>query len=203
MEKVIFFFRRKEDLSREEFREHYVQVHSPLGLRNCLLLEGYVVNLVLSEGEFDAVTMLWSSSIADFSDVDKSYAKPEDLDEILADEKTYFRHPHRLSLIVDEEVVVGDNADPSTLTGGKVISVYAPGGSLPPVLPQLLPACPWLMLSTASRRGSDPNGEAPNGSGIPKIHVGPSPRWSSPSRATCRGSARSVPSSPRDASNSR
>jgi hypothetical protein len=135
VEKTIYFFRRKEGLSREDFREHYVQVHSPLGLRNCLLLEGYAVNLVLSEGEFDAVTMLWSSSMTDFTDLDKGYAKPEDRDEIIADEKTFFRHPHRLSVMVDEEVVLGDGVVPSALRGGKLISVYAPGDNLPPPTP--------------------------------------------------------------------
>jgi len=133
VEKMVFLFRRKDGMSREAFREHYVTSHSPLGLRNCLLLDGYVVNLVLSDAEYDSVTMLWSASFADFMDISKAYAKPEDLEEILADEQTFFDPRRRPMFTVEERVVFGDDVDPSGLTGGKVVSVHAVGEALPAV----------------------------------------------------------------------
>jgi hypothetical protein len=67
MEKLIFLFRRKPDASRADFFEHYIGVHAPLGMRHKQGLSGYTVNLVASDAEVDAVTEIWTPSIASFT----------------------------------------------------------------------------------------------------------------------------------------
>jgi hypothetical protein len=67
MEKLVFVFRRKAGLSRAEFHEHYVQNHSPLGLRLQANLSGYTVNHLLSDAEFDTVTEIWTPSARAFT----------------------------------------------------------------------------------------------------------------------------------------
>lgn len=80
MEKLVFAFRRKPGWLREDFHQHYVQVHAPLGLRANRMIERYFVNLVLDEAsEFDAVTEVWTPSVKAFmsreSFVDKESAQ--------------------------------------------------------------------------------------------------------------------------------
>src|SRR5882757_5465585 len=53
MDKVVFFFRRKDELSREEFQDHYLHHHAPLGLRVTRTMDGYTVNLVDNESDVD------------------------------------------------------------------------------------------------------------------------------------------------------
>ena len=45
-DKVLFFFTRKDGLSRQEFHDHYLHHHAPLGLRVTQTMAGYTVNLV-------------------------------------------------------------------------------------------------------------------------------------------------------------
>jgi hypothetical protein len=54
MDKLLFFFRRKDGLTRAEFHRHYLEQHAPLGLRVTMTMAGYTVNLVDSESEVDA-----------------------------------------------------------------------------------------------------------------------------------------------------
>lgn len=62
--KAIALLKRKEGTSRQEFIDHYEQVHAPLIIRNSVGLVRYVRNYVIvgeggPEPEFDAITGLW------------------------------------------------------------------------------------------------------------------------------------------------
>src|SRR5262245_34072317 len=90
-DKVVFFFTRKDGLSREEFHDHYLHHHAPLGLRVTRTMDGYTVNLVDSDSDsdVDAVTEIWTASIADFFDPSKSFATEDDAKTLMADHDSF------------------------------------------------------------------------------------------------------------------
>lgn len=85
MDKVVFFFQRKDGLTRDEFHRHYLEQHAPLGLRVTRTMAGYTVNLVDSDGDVDAVTEVWTAALADFFDPAKSFATEDDARTLMAD----------------------------------------------------------------------------------------------------------------------
>lgn len=93
MEKLIFLFPRKDGLTLEEFFEHYLQVHAPLGLEVTRTMQHYVVNLRDREDRapagVDAITETWTGSAADFVDPDKSFATREDAQRLMDDRDSF------------------------------------------------------------------------------------------------------------------
>jgi uncharacterized protein (TIGR02118 family) len=64
MLKVIFFIRRRSDLTREQFKEHYETVHVPLSFAHLPLLRRHARNYVQTvrgqpAPDFDVVTECW------------------------------------------------------------------------------------------------------------------------------------------------
>ena len=98
MEKLLFVFSRKDGLTRDEFFDHYLTVHAPLGLELTKTLVRYAVNLHdgrdRAPENVDAFTETWTDSIADFMNVDTSFATPEDAAAV--DDRS--RQLHRRSL---------------------------------------------------------------------------------------------------------
>ena len=130
MEKLVFVFRRKAGLSRQEFHQHYVQNHSPLGLRLQQNLSGYTVNHLISEAEFDTVTEIWTPSARAFAG-GGAQATPAS-DEIVADHVS-FMGPQD-SYVVEERIVRDGPLDPPLGQPGsrrKVVSFHAAGEPLP------------------------------------------------------------------------
>jgi hypothetical protein len=109
MDKVIFLFWRKDGVHRQDFFSHYIEVHSPLGLRLTLNLNGYTVNLVETEGGPDAITEIWTTSAADFRDPSKSYASQADADQVLNDHKSFIGRTD--IYVVEERVLWGEPLD--------------------------------------------------------------------------------------------
>ncbi len=105
MDKVVFFFQRKDGLSREEFHDHYLHHHAPLGLRVTQTMDGYTVNLVDSESDVDAVTEVWTAALADFFDPSKSFATEDDAKTLMADHNSFIG-PYD-AYAVEEQVVHG------------------------------------------------------------------------------------------------
>ena len=108
MEKLLFLFHRKDGLSRDEFFEHYLDVHAPLGLRVTRTMDGYTVNLVDTEGAGapDAITEVWTASAKDFFDPAQSFATPDDAKELMTDHDSFIG-PYD-TYIVEERVVRQD-----------------------------------------------------------------------------------------------
>jgi uncharacterized protein (TIGR02118 family) len=130
MEKLVFVFRRKAGQSRQAFHEHYVQNHSPLGLRLQANLSGYTVNHLLSEAEFDTVTEIWTPSARAFAG-GGSQAIPAS-EEIVADHVS-FMGPQDC-YIVEERIVRDGPLDPPLGQPGtrrKVVSFHAQSEPLP------------------------------------------------------------------------
>jgi hypothetical protein len=132
LDKVVFFFTRKDGLTREEFHDHYLGHHAPLGLRVTQTMDGYTVNLVDSEGAVDAVTEIWTASIADFFDPSKSFATEDDAQTLMADHDSFIG-PYT-AYAVDEQVVAGALPDAplgEVAPGAKVFARYASADTLP------------------------------------------------------------------------
>jgi hypothetical protein len=133
MDKVVFFFQRKDGLLREEFHDHYLHQHAPLGLRVTVTMEGYTVNLVDSESEVDAVTEVWTAALADFFDPSKSFATEDDAKTLMADHNSFIG-PYD-AYAVEEHVVQGALPDATlgeVARGAKVFVRYASTEAIPP-----------------------------------------------------------------------
>jgi hypothetical protein len=133
MDKVVFFFRRKDGLSREEFHDHYLHHHAPLGLRVTVTMAGYTVNLVDSESDVDAVTEVWTAALADFFDPSKSFATDADAKTLMADHDSFIG-PYD-AYAVEEQVVHGALPDAplgEVAPGAKVFVRYADAAAVPP-----------------------------------------------------------------------
>jgi hypothetical protein len=132
MDKLLFFFRRKDGLTREEFHRHYVEDHAPLGLRVTVTMAGYTVNLVDSESDVDAVTEVWTASMADFFDPSKSFATEADAKTLMADHDSFIG-PYD-AYAVEEQVVHGALPDAplgNFAPGAKVFVRYADAAAVP------------------------------------------------------------------------
>jgi EthD domain len=135
MDKLLFFFRRKPGLTRAEFSEHYLDVHAPLGLRLTRTMAGYTVNLTdaVDDGGPDAVTEVWTESMADFFDPGRSFATPDDAAELMADHDSFIG-PYD-TYVVEERLVRdgGDAPSPGARTPGvKRIECFLDGEAVPP-----------------------------------------------------------------------
>ena len=132
LDKVVFLFRRKDGLTREEFHEHYLGHHAPLGLRVTQTMDGYTVNLVDSDVDVDAVTEIWTASMADFFDPSKSFATEDDAKTLMADHDSFIG-PYDAYAVV-EEVVKGSLPDApvgEVAAGAKVFATYADASEVP------------------------------------------------------------------------
>jgi EthD domain len=134
MPKLIFLFHRKDGLTREEFFEHYLEVHAPLGMRLTRNMDGYTVNLVDTEavGAPDAITEIWTASTAEFFDPAKSFATPEDAKELMTDHDSFIG-PYD-AYVVEERVVRGAAPDGrlgAPTPGAKVVSLHRDPDAVP------------------------------------------------------------------------
>jgi hypothetical protein len=110
LEKLVFLFPRKEDLTRDEFFDHYLRVHAPLGLELTRTMVHYTVNLRDRPDDappgVDAITETWTSSIADFMDPERSFASPADAQRLMNDHNSFIGDPYDV-YAVDERVRKG------------------------------------------------------------------------------------------------
>ncbi|HXY93736.1 MAG TPA: EthD domain-containing protein [Acidimicrobiia bacterium] len=117
MEKLLFLFPRKEGLTREEFFEHYLDVHAPLGLSVTQTMVHYAVNLRDGHDHapdgVDAFTETWTESVADFMDPAKSFATPEDARRLMTDHDSFIGAPFDVYAVA-ERVRKGVERPPPT-----------------------------------------------------------------------------------------
>jgi hypothetical protein len=110
VEKLLFLFPRKPGLSREEFVDHYLEVHAPLGLELTRTMVRYTVNLRGDDDHapegVDAFTETWTESVSDFLDPAKSFATPDDAQRLMTDHNSFIGSPYDV-YAVDETVRKG------------------------------------------------------------------------------------------------
>jgi EthD domain-containing protein len=186
MDKVVFFFRRKDGLSRDEFHDHYLHQHAPLGLRVTQTMDGYTVNLVDSSSDVDAVTEVWTASMDDFFDPVTSFATEADAKTLMADHDSFIG-PYD-AYAVEEQVVQG--ALPVAALGDvasatKVFVRYADAADIPPppadalhvvdqrVVANVMPGSPDVAVVRALwfAGGSAPDVLGPDGLGTDALVV--------------------------------
>jgi hypothetical protein len=110
MEKLLFLMRRKDGLTRREFFDHYLEVHSLLGLRHCILMDGYTVNLSDEvdpgpEGP-DSITEVWTRDAAAFLDPARGFANEDAMNQVASDDASFIGT--HLAWVVEEKLVLGD-----------------------------------------------------------------------------------------------
>jgi hypothetical protein len=134
MEKLVFCFHRKPGLSRQEFFDHYLQHHAPLGMLLTRSMQGYTVNLTdLGAPDLaspdpaapDAITEVWANSAQDFMDPEKSFATPEDAATLMADHNSFIG-PLDAYVVQERVVRTGD-----ALASAKRVAFYGPGEQPP------------------------------------------------------------------------
>lgn len=129
MEKLVFIFRRKPGTTRQEYFDHYLQVHSQLGLRYKEGLVGYTVNLLESTIEFDAVTEIWNPSITEFLDPALNLG---DGAKAIAEDHCSFMGPQDCYAI--EERILRNGSLESPLVAAtpwkKTVRLYRPGEAM-------------------------------------------------------------------------
>ena len=111
MIKSMTLIKRKPGLSREEFIQHYEEVHAPLALKHFPTFTRYARNYVITlpgaeEPDFDCITEIW------FDDIEGAMAVTEVLGDynteigriFLDDEERFMDRGSRVSFLVDERV---------------------------------------------------------------------------------------------------
>ncbi len=109
MLKAIAFLKRNPNLSPEEFRRHYEEVHAPLAERLFPFVRKYVRNYVTTmpfagkgkEPQFDCITEEWFDSMEGFRTMMDIYAR-EAGRPLREDEKELFDMSKVVYLLVDE-----------------------------------------------------------------------------------------------------
>jgi len=108
MIKTIALIHRKAGISREEFAQHYEEVHAPLALKHLPMIKRYIRNHVIDvpgmEGpDFDCVSEFWFDSIEDAMEV-AEWAQSDDGQVIRDDEAMFMDSSKTISFMVDERV---------------------------------------------------------------------------------------------------
>jgi uncharacterized protein (TIGR02118 family) len=108
MIKMIHLITRKPGLSREEFRQHYEEVHAPLARKHFPTFRKYVRNHVISapgskEPDFDCITEIWFDSMQDCQAIVDLW-KSEGGRIIRRDEENFMNRSKLVSFLVDERV---------------------------------------------------------------------------------------------------
>jgi hypothetical protein len=195
--KTLALIARRRDISRDEFRDHYEQIHAPLAVRT--LLEGttrYVRNHLREElhgrAAFDVVTAFWYRDTAAAIEVMRRTETPVG-EPVREDELTFMDKPANTFFAVTEHVALGEEDPRAALRA--VALVRRPAGAdareflvsyEKEQLPMLLDAArapTWCLLNRAIRAGaSEPAFDA-----VTQIHAAGDAglaRWASALAAT-------------------
>lgn len=119
--KMVVMFRRRQDLTAEQFREHYETRHAPLALRLFPYISEYRRNYIRHdlvhrraqpEGapaalNFDAITEIWFESRDDYDRMVRDMTNPAIRDQVIEDEKKFLDRSATVVFLVDEARSVG------------------------------------------------------------------------------------------------
>jgi hypothetical protein len=116
--KMIVLFRRKQELTAEQFRDHYEKRHAPLAMKLFPYLKGYRRNYIRHDlkhqraaGEitnapldFDAITEITFDTSADYERMVCDMADAAIRDQVVEDEKRFLDRTATVVFLVDEEI---------------------------------------------------------------------------------------------------
>jgi uncharacterized protein (TIGR02118 family) len=115
--KMIVLFKRKQDLTSEQFREHYETRHVPLAKKLFPYLKDYKRNYIRHDLrhqragnevtnaplDFDAITEISFASKIDYDRMMREMAESAIRDQVVEDEKRFLDRSATVVFLVDEE----------------------------------------------------------------------------------------------------
>jgi len=109
MIKAVSLIKRKPGISREEFKEHYEEVHVPLALQHFPFMR-YVRNYVIippgvEEPDFDCITEVWFADMEACQAAAEFSVSPEY--KVISDDEEKFMDRDRIVAFLVEENVTG------------------------------------------------------------------------------------------------
>lgn len=121
MKRVLALIPRKPDLSREAFRDHYENVHAPLGMSVLGDIPHYVRNHISEtigdvEPSFDVLSEFGYPDGVAMKVMNELLATKEWGDPIRADERTFLDKP-RIAVLLLDRIAVRAEVAPSTAPG--------------------------------------------------------------------------------------
>lgn len=93
MIKLMYILKRKDGMSREEFKDYWLNTHAPMVLK-LPNLRRYVINIALGNAEFDGVAELWFDSKEDMD----SALKSEQGKAVISDAGNFVGKAHALTV---------------------------------------------------------------------------------------------------------
>jgi hypothetical protein len=129
MFKQICFFRKRSDMTLDEFMDYYENQHSQLSkrmgkspsipnatryVRRYLTPEKNPVTGEVHDPGFDCIMEIWWNSREDFENSQRLIASPERLPAIMEDEKNLFAsHANPVCSVVEYDSPMGPNGEPT------------------------------------------------------------------------------------------
>lgn len=118
MLKLMLHVRRKEGLTREEFRQYYESTHAPLASGVMATCKKYVRNFVIEEPHgtqgFDCVTEFWFDIDGPFSEATGRLTDAAQA-ALLAEDEARFMDRDSMRIVIVEEA----ESDPALLKGNR------------------------------------------------------------------------------------
>ena len=113
MIKLTMLIRRKDGMTREEFREYYETNHIPLAEAHTPYLVGYKRNFIVDqfagEDQFDCITEFWFDVEVDYAEV-RATLFPADVQKMMAEDEANFIDRSRSQLfLIDEQASPPEN----------------------------------------------------------------------------------------------
>lgn len=105
MIKVVLLVRRRADLTRQQFRTHYEQIHAPLASRSLAHCVGYARNFVTSPDDGagpDCITEFWYDLEPPWTAARRRVADDSIRAELAADEANFMDRASMRTFVVEE-----------------------------------------------------------------------------------------------------
>jgi uncharacterized protein (TIGR02118 family) len=118
MIKLTMLIRRKEGMTREQFRQYYETRHIPLAEAHTPYLVGYKRNFIVEqfvgEDQFDCLTEFWFDIEGDYAQMRKTLF-PADVQQMMAnDEANFIDRSKSQMFLIDEQ-----SSPPENLLGNR------------------------------------------------------------------------------------
>ena len=129
MFKQICFFRKRDDMTAEEFLDYYENQHSQLSarigkkraiaaatryVRRYLVPEKNPVTGEVHDPGYDCIMEIWWNSRADFEASQEALRQPDRLPHVIADEKNLFAtHANPVCSVIEHDSPMGPNGEPT------------------------------------------------------------------------------------------
>jgi len=113
MIKLTMLIRRKQGMTREQFREYYEKRHIPLAEAHTPYLSGYKRNFIVGqfagEEQFDCITEFWFDVEGDYAEFRGKLFPPEVTQMMAADEENFIDRSKSQLFLIEENASPPEN----------------------------------------------------------------------------------------------